>query len=241
MLEQPITNSLVMGVSLIAASVLAVKIVGFKLHQLSRESKFDFRPAMLVYNGFWFGVSGAGIPMLLSVTNCGGEFFVNVDRESNELRHIAVKYLCYVYIVTCFCDMGKPFLGMCSTGSVSGLRLAHKAMWSAVVFLAFAMYPTAPLAFAGFVHCLYRVGYYGYLVMTCTSAELQLHSIRRWKMVIECVHFAMFLAIFVHHSFLFYQFRRAHEQIAFMLTASYSGIATVAICRNLTTSKIKTQ
>lgn len=237
MRNQPITGNIYSILSVVIGSVLVIKLAAPRFATYSRDIKLDYRPIFLVFNGFWFGVSGAGVPMIAVISSSGNwDWFQYVDRDSMELRDMAVKHLAYVFALTCLFDMGKSLLATCSGKPdrlTSDITLVHRAAWSLVVLLSVSLYPVGPIGFVGAVYCFYRCFYYGYLVMTCTSAELKLQSLKQWKSNVELVHLIAFVSIFVHQSFFYLMSPNYQQRVASGLMASYSGLASLAIAYGL--------
>jgi len=244
MRNQPVIGNIYSIISLVVGSVLFIKLVAPRISAYSRDIKLDYRPIFLVFNGFWFGVSGAGVPMILTISGSGNwDMFQMVDRDSTELRDMAVKHLAYVFALTCLFDMGKSLLATCSGKPdrlVSDITLLHRAAWSLVIILSVALYPVGTIGYVGAVYCLYRCFYYGYLVMTCTSAEMKLQSLKQWKTNVEFVQLIAFMSIFVHQLYFYLNTPSFHQRLASALIASYSGLASMAIGYSLIPSTTPT-
>lgn len=231
-LSFPLFDSPYYFLSVIATTVVYIKLIGPRIIDKARAKETDYRPVMIIFNGLFFGISGAGLMLMLAVSNSGEHMFSCVNPNSDDLRVVATKHLAYVYAIVAMLDLGRFIIAVHRNAVVSNFRLAHSALWPLIVFAAVAFYPVGHFAFVGFVHCLYRVLYYGYLVMTTTSPEMVPKNLGSWKTTVEAGQLVTFLSIFAHQSY-FFLTPNCHGKYVALLFAVYSGLASLALLAGL--------
>lgn len=196
---------------------------------------FDYRPLMLIFNGFFFGVNGAGMMIAYFCTYYGQDMFdCSITPRTDSLRIKATKHLAYVYLCILLFDFGKYIINIFRGKYVpKGAKLVHIGIWNCICFLTVALWPASFTFVIGIGVMLHRIFYYGYLVMTVTSHELRPKNMFKWKLITKIVHFTAFFGIFIHHSYYlfvnYYQNQNCGNRFVLTLISSYTLIASIGL------------
>lgn len=237
MLSFPFLSSPIYFLSLLSFVYLFITIIGPAI--VSKDPKyyksFDYRPLMLIFNGFFFGVNGAGMMIAYFCTYYGQDMFdCSITPRTNELRIKATKHLAYVYLCILLFDFGKYVINIFRGKYIPrGMKLVHIGIWNCICFLTVAIWPASFTFVIGIGVMLHRVFYYGYLVMTVTSHELRPKDMFKWKLTTKLVHLTSFLLIFLHHSYYwlmnYTQNRSCGNQFLLSLISIYSFIVSLGL------------
>lgn len=201
----------------------------------SYYQKFDYRPLMLIFNGFFFGVNGAGMMIAYFCTYYGQDMFdCTITPRTDQIRIKATKHLAYVYLCILLFDFGKYIINIFRGKYVpKGIKLVHIGLWNCICFLTVVLWPASFTFVIGIGVMAHRIFYYGYLVMTVTSVELRPKNMYKWKMITKLVQFTSFLLIFIHHTYYlfinYYYNSTCGNRFVLSLVSSYTLIVSIAL------------
>lgn len=237
MLSFPFLSSPFYFLTLLSLVYLFITIIGPAI--VAKDPKYykslDYRPLMLIFNGFFFGVNGAGTLIAYFCTYYGHDMFdCSITPKTDELRIKATKHLAYVYLCILLFDFGKYIINIFrGKYTPKGMKLFHIGIWNCICFLAVSIWPASFTFVIGIGVMVHRVFYYGYLVMTVTSHELKPSNMFKWKLITKTVHLAAFLAIFAHHAYYllvnYTQNRSCGNQFVLALVSTYALIASLGL------------
>lgn len=190
------------------------------------KSPADFKPFLLILNGFLFGIFGVGIPIALVCTQSGYDMFsCDATPAVDDIKTKAVKHLGMVYLVIMLSDFAYPLCCLLRLPSISAssspspsswpffssptrsywtinLHLGHVTLWLILQLVEIIVYPGGFSIFTGFMIMIHRTYFYGYLVMTTASAAVSPQSLKtKWRKGLIWTQFISTLAICLHHSY----------------------------------------
>jgi hypothetical protein len=183
---------------LIVASVTFIALILPRI--VARYAMFfkkkDFRPLMIIYNGFFFGAFGVGMPLLFATTrNCRDFFSCDAIPElRKDLTSIALKHLSVVFLKLMYVDMGFFVIQVIRMKRLSLSELMHQVLWMMVMYTTLTIQPLGFTIFACSMHMFTRIYKYGYLVLTVARIVP-----RSWRVSFTVIELIANLLTVVHH------------------------------------------
>lgn len=104
MVEKPLLSSPFYYLGIIAWLMLFIRFIGPRI-VASNPKKFDvdYRPFMLIYNGFLFGTYGVGIMLGFVVSNFGRDMMTcGLDHLEYNIRYKFLKIVAYIFLFFSF-------------------------------------------------------------------------------------------------------------------------------------------
>ena len=184
---------IVTGVSLIA--VVLPKVVSRNLQFFATR---DYRPLMIIFNGFFFGTFGAGLPLVYFTTRRGSDFFAcdAIPASRKDLTAIALKHLAVVFLVIMLLELGVFAIRVIRRKKVTASEVLHQMSWTLLMYTTMTIHPTGFTILAACLHMMTRICTYGYFALTVMSREPKV-----WRIYVHAFEIASNFAIVLHHSY----------------------------------------
>ena len=236
--------------SLIMTAVTVILLLPKMMPERGRKlSQRDYRPLLLIYNGFFFGVNGIGLPLLFLTTRKGKNAFACQDDDqrdaaaaaagsgsamvqemrTEELMMIALKHMLLIFLVLMILDLGSFVIKILHSQEICKSQLLHQTVWMLIMFTALAVEPIRFSPFAAGIHMMTRCTDYAFLIIGTTSPVAKIIR-RRFMNSIEILANS---SICVHHSYYAIS-ADCGNPFTLSLTAGYCAIRTAILAMQFT-------
>lgn len=187
----------------------------------------DYRPAVIIYNGFFFGVHGIGLVLLFFTTRKGEDLFAchrNPDSDDalaiasemrrrttttptteegeedgvgKEIRMTALKHMMLLFLILMILDLGSFMIQVLCRQRILITQLMHQTIWMLIMFTGLNVQPIGLTTLAAGVHMASRSAHHALLLLATTS-----YLSRRMRCrIMNAIEIIANSVITMHHSY----------------------------------------
>jgi len=169
--------------------------------RMMRDRKpYDLRPWMLVYNGFMFGVSGAGSLVALWITQMGtNSWSCRDDGDRWEgITGMTFKYLGYVYLFVKMFDFATTVFDVLRKRENADLKgqVVHNAYMVMFAYIGIKYYPRGMFCFMPMLDLMMQSIRCAYLVLASAGSALRFSL--WWKNYVAMAQIIQLLILLTH-------------------------------------------
>lgn len=237
-IELPLMNNPILFFGILAGFVYTTKVIGPKYAK--SLAAYDFKPWMMTFDGFLFGLCGIGFCLGMPLTNMGADSFdcdaIN-PKAYDSIKTISIKYIAFMYTLIKLMEFMRPVMASLRGKDnfiTSYEHLAYLAGQATVGYLAACFYPGGIFALTPLTDDFVSIISWGYIVLTI-PADGAFTPRPFYRKLVLALRFLSSLSLFLQTGYFLLQPSCGLQSLKLVMTG-YNLIVVLAMVRQYVNS-----